>query len=88
MFAINITVARSTSKIPSEVVLGEYPCAKDSVFFWTYILNHQQLGDVNSMIIEEDLSDDTGSIVKDVDDVESQSASGQIDNDKKTVKHN
>jgi hypothetical protein len=72
MFAINTSIAKSTNKTPFEVVFGQHPRTEDDV--WKNILNCEQQSCINKMILEEDLPVEIANIIKEMDDVEPQSA--------------
>jgi hypothetical protein len=67
MFAINTSIAKSTNKTPFEVVFGQHPRTEDDV--WKNILNCEQQSSV-----------EIANIVKEMDDVEPQSAFTNDDN--------
>ncbi|CAF1008571.1 unnamed protein product [Rotaria sordida] len=69
-----------------EIVFGQHSRIDDDM--WKSIFNHQQQGDINKIILEEDLSDEIANIVKETDYVDFELISAQGDNDNDRLKTN
>ena len=78
MLAINTSIAKSINKTLFKVVFGRHPRTDDDI--WKSIFNHQQQGDINKIILEEDLPDEIANIVKGTDYADSELISAQDDN--------
>ena len=70
MLATNTSIAKSINKTPFEIVFGQRPRTDDDS--WKSIFNHQQQGDMNKIILEEDLPDEIANIVKETNYVDSE----------------
>ena len=80
MLAINTSIAKSINKTRFEVVFGQHPRTDDDI--WKSIFSEQQQGDINKIILEEDLPGEIANIVEETNYADPELISAQGDNDR------